>query len=105
MVWTECDEELGGPAGGDGEQLGEGLLGDVRDPRGHRPVDRRDQREASAGLHGRTHLRLHHRQAVPQLQVRHNICVRESCKYLGGFPSGLETDIGTKAQAGHPLSP
>ena len=77
VVWTECDEELGGPTGGDGEQLGEGLLGDVRKPRGHRPVDRRDQRETSAGLHGRTHLRLHHRQTVPQLQVRHNICVRE----------------------------
>ena len=90
MVWTECDEELGGFAWGDDEQLGERLLGDLRESGGHRPLDGRGQRATSAGLHGRAHLCLHHRQTVPQLQVLHNdyICVRavnilvKNCKYF-----------------------
>ena len=78
MVRTECDEKLGGFAGCDGQQLGERLLRAVRESGGHRLVDGRDQRAAPARLHGGAHLRLHHWQTVPQLQVRHNddICVR-----------------------------
>ena len=37
---------------GDGEPLGEGLLGAVLESRGYGPLDRRHQREASAWLHG-----------------------------------------------------
>ena len=59
---------------GDGQQLGERVLRDVRESRGHRLVDRGDQRETFAWVHGRTHLRLYHRQTVPQLQVCHDDC-------------------------------
>ena len=72
MVRTECDEEVGGFGGGDGEQLCERLLRDVRESGGHRPVDGRGQRATSAGLHGRTHLRLYHWQTISQLQVQYN---------------------------------
>ena len=37
---------------GDGKPLGEGLLGAVRESRGHGPLDGRHQREASAWIHG-----------------------------------------------------
>ena len=37
---------------GDGEPLGEGLLRAVRESRGYGSLDRRDQRETSAWLHG-----------------------------------------------------
>ena len=37
---------------GDGEPLGEGLLGAVLESRGYGPLDRRHQREASAWIHG-----------------------------------------------------
>ena len=37
---------------GDGEPLGEGLLGAVLKSRGHGPLDGRHQRKASARLHG-----------------------------------------------------
>ena len=37
---------------GDGEPLGEGLLGAVLKSGGHGPLDGRDQREASAWIHG-----------------------------------------------------
>ena len=38
VKWTKCDEEVGGSAGGDGEQPGEGLLGAAQGPRGHGPL-------------------------------------------------------------------
>ena len=53
---------------------------------------------------GRSHICVHHRQAVSQLQVLHSIKTPFLIFWIWAR-TGLETDIGTRTQAGLPRSP